>query len=106
MQMASKNDRYLPASFTTKEGDLNGIFLHSKMIKMEERPSKQKKTTLVDRSRFFTRRFYSSKIRSPNLYAAPPRKVDDFVAPVFPKSEHGVKFLRKVVCDLLTKEAF
>jgi hypothetical protein len=32
-----------------------------------------------------------------NVYAAPPRQVENFVAPVFPKSEVGVEFLQKAV---------
>ncbi len=32
-----------------------------------------------------------------NVYAAPPRQVENFVAPVFPKSDVGVKFLQKAV---------
>lgn len=36
-----------------------------------------------------------------NVYAAPPRQVDKFVAPVFPKSEAGVQFLKKAVSKML-----
>jgi hypothetical protein len=36
-----------------------------------------------------------------NVYAAPPRQVDKFVAPVFPKSDTGVQFLKKAVSKVL-----
>jgi hypothetical protein len=36
-----------------------------------------------------------------NVYAAPPRQVENFIAPVFPKSDAGVKFLLKAVSKCL-----
>jgi hypothetical protein len=36
-----------------------------------------------------------------NVYAAPPRQVEKFIAPVFPKSEAGVKFLLKAVSNMV-----
>ena len=41
-----------------------------------------------------------------NVYAAPLQNVEDFVPPVFPKSDEAVKFLKKVVCATSKRSSF
>jgi hypothetical protein len=44
--------------------------------------------------------------RYTNVYAAPLQQVENFVAPVFPKSDEGVQFLKKSVSKMSKKRTF